>query len=139
MALYKLPGRFDSLARISELVGEAGQKAGLSPTAVFEAQAAVDEAFCNIINHAYGGEGRGDVDCTLESVPEGLLIILHDRGKPFHPEEVHAREKPIRLEDVKPGGLGLYFMHKMMDEVHFEFSRNKGNTLKMVKRKENQR
>ena len=37
------------------------------------------------------------------------------------------------LEEVKPRGLGIYLMRKMMDHVEFEESPNGGNRLTMIK------
>jgi anti-sigma regulatory factor (Ser/Thr protein kinase) len=38
------------------------------------------------------------------------------------------------VDEIKTGGLGLYFMHQLMDEVEFTFDEEKGNKLRMVKR-----
>jgi len=42
------------------------------------------------------------------------------------------------LENRKEGGLGLYFIRRLMDEAHFEFTSDSGNILTMIKRKEHQ-
>ena len=97
---------------------------------------AVDEACCNIIEHAYGGEGRGDVECSCRVNDEGLTVTLRDRGRPFDPSGVPEPDLQADLEDRDVGGLGLYFMRKLMDEVRFEFTPGAGNALTMVKRKE---
>ena len=43
-------------------------------------------------------------------------------------------EPPADLDDLDEGGLGLYFMRKLMDEVRFEMVAGQGNTLTMTKR-----
>lgn len=130
------PGRFDSLAKIGQFVTQAAMQAGLKESAIFAVQMSVDEACSNIIEHAYGGEDIGDIDCTCRIDSEGLTIILHDTGTPFDPNKVPEPDLTSPLEERKEGGLGLFFIHKLMDEVHFEFSAEKGNTLTLVKRKE---
>jgi serine/threonine-protein kinase RsbW len=130
------PGRFDSLAAIGEFVSRAAEAAGLDARAVYSVQMAVDEACSNIIEHAYGGEGRGNIECTCHVDEDGLTVVLRDKGRFFDPTSVPAPDLHANLEDRTGGGLGLYFMRQLMDEVHFEFTPGSGNLLTMVKRRE---
>jgi serine/threonine-protein kinase RsbW len=132
------PGRFDSLAAISEFVTRVAEAAGLDVRAVEAVQLAVDEACSNVIEHAYGGEGRGDIECTCRTNDDGLTVILRDQGRPFDPSLVAEPDTSPSLEDetCTGGGLGLYFMRQLMDTVYFEFAPDSGNVLTMTKRKE---
>ncbi len=130
------PGRFDSLAAISEFVARAAEAASLDERAVYAVQLAVDEACSNIIEHAYGGEGRGDIEITYRINSDGLTVILRDYGRPFNPNSVPPPNLHSSLEERNERGLGLYFMRELMDEVHFEFTPDSGNVLTMVKRKQ---
>jgi len=130
------PARFDSLGGISEFVTSAAQAAGLDARAVYSVQMAVDEACTNIIEHAYGGEGRGDIECTCRVDHVGLTVILRDYGHPFDPTAVPEPDLGAGLEGRKEGGLGVFFMRQLMDEVHFEFTSDSGNVLTMAKCKE---
>jgi serine/threonine-protein kinase RsbW len=129
------PGRYESLQHISDFISQGAQKAGLNDSAVYAVQLAVDEAATNIIEHAYGGEGNGNIECTYELLPEGLRVALVDHGKPFDPEEIPEPQTNGSLEDIKPRGLGLFFMRRMMDEVKFDFTRRSGNRVVMLKRR----
>jgi len=129
-------GRFDSLAAISEFVGRAAEAARLDERAVYAVQLAVDEACSNIIEHAYGGEGRGDIDITCCIDGDGLTVVLRDYGRPFDPNSVPPPDVHASLEDRNGRGLGLYLMRQLMDEVRFEFTPDAGNVLTMVKRKQ---
>jgi len=129
------PGRFDSLAPIGAFVTHAAEAAGLDVRAVYAVQMAVDEACSNIIEHAYGGEGLGTIECTCSINDEGLTVILRDQGRPFDPDSVPEPDLQASLEERSGRGLGLYFMRQLMDEVHFEFIPDSGNVLTMVKRR----
>jgi serine/threonine-protein kinase RsbW len=131
-------GRYEGLAAISEFVTGAARAAGLDARAIFAVQLAVDEACSNIIDHAYGGEGHGDIECTCRVTDDGLTVVLRDQGRPFDPSYVPQPNLSPSLEDedCTGGGLGLYFMHQLVDEVHFEFGPDSGNVLTMVKRRE---
>jgi len=130
------PGRFDSLAAISGFVTRAAEAAGLDERAVYAVQLAVDEACTNIIEHSYGGQGRGDIEITCRINNGRLAVILRDYGRPFDPSGVPSPDLHASLEDRNGGGLGLYLIRQLMDEVHFEFTFDSGNLLTMVKRKE---
>ena len=130
------PGWFESLGKIAEFVTRAAAAADLGANATYAVEMAVDEACTNIIEHAYGGEGRGDIECTCQVDNEGLTVTLRDSGRPFDPLAVPEPDISASLGERQEGGLGLYLIRKLMDEVHFEFSSDTGNVLTMVKRKE---
>lgn len=127
-----IPGRYENLTEISSLVREAAQETGLNDFAVYAVETAVDEACSNIIEHAYGGENKGDIEFSYEINDDGLKIILVDHGKPFDPDKVPIPDLKGHLRKRKTHGLGLYIMRQWMDEVKFKFEDGK-NTLTMVK------
>lgn len=133
MRSIAFPGRFSSLGGIREFYVRAAEEADLDEKSVCEVELAVDEAASNIIDHAYQGEGKGDIECSYQVAPGRLEVIMRDHGKPFDPEKVKApniRNDPRRR---KQRGLGLHFMKTLMDSVEFSFSSKNGNELRMVK------
>jgi len=135
MATAKFSGSFESLASIRKFVFQAATDAGFDEIEIYAVELAVDEACSNIIEHAYGGEGKGDIECTCNDLNGGLEIILKDDGNPFDPGSVSQPDFSISIEKVKPRGAGLFLIRNMMDDVDFEFSQEDGNVLRMVKRK----
>jgi serine/threonine-protein kinase RsbW len=129
-------GRFSSLASISEFIAETAEDTDFSPSEIYTVKLAVDEACTNIIEHAYGGEGQGDIQCTCETSKNQMTITLCDRGKTLEPEHVPEPNFDVPLEALQTRGAGLFFMRKLMDEVRFKFDPKKGNVLVMVKRKQ---
>ena len=132
-----VPGRFEYLAQIAEFVTQAARDAGLTDDDVFHVEMAVDEACSNVIEHAYSDKaGEIELTCTIPDYGR-LEIVIHDHGAPFDPEAVPEPKvgDGAGLDSVQEGGLGLYFMRKLMDEVRFSFAPGHGNTLYMVKRK----
>ncbi|MDP2964436.1 MAG: ATP-binding protein [Pelolinea sp.] len=133
MITMAFPGRFSSLNAIRKFFARAAEQAGLDQKSIADVELAVDEAASNIIDHAYGGEGKGEIECSYRVIPEGLEVILRDHGKPFDPEAV---AQPDLTSDVccrEPGGLGLHFMKSLMDSVEFSFNGYGGNLLTMTK------
>jgi serine/threonine-protein kinase RsbW len=128
------PARYENLAAIDQFVAEAAECAGFDSCTVYQVQLAVDEACSNIIKHAYGGEGRGVIECSRRVQDGDLTVVLRDDGQPFDPESVPEPDIEANLEERAAGGLGLYFIRQIMDEVTFTFDSEAGNVLTLVKR-----
>ena len=80
---------------------------------------ALAEAAQNIVKHAYNGQPTGDKMRVEISFNEKQLIIeLFDQGSPAIPENI----KPRKLDDIKAGGVGTFFIGQIMDEVVFKTS-----------------
>jgi anti-sigma regulatory factor (Ser/Thr protein kinase) len=96
---------------------------------------ATDEAASNIIEHAYEGvkDGVLDLSCGMEA--DAIKITLIDYGYPFDPSTIPMPDLKADLSNRKIGGLGIYLMRKLMDEVHYEPRPDKSNVLTMIKRK----
>jgi serine/threonine-protein kinase RsbW len=134
MAKLVIPGRYENLAKIAEFVRQAAAEAGLGDSAVYQVETAVDEACTNIIEHAYGGDIQGEIDCTTSVTPDGLKIVLRDTGRPFKPSKIRTPNPRTPLSRRQAHGLGLYIITQWMDEVHFDAIPGDGNTITMVKR-----
>lgn len=129
------PARFESLSAIDHFVADAARRAGFDRCTVYQVQLAVDEACSNIIEHAYHGAADKVIECSLDIAAGQLTITLHDYGEPFNPQSVPEPNVEASLEDRTGGGLGLYFIRHIMDDLQFEFDPERGNTLTMVKRR----
>ncbi len=123
----------NNLEPISDYITDCAKQAGLSDGEVYAVQLAVDEAATNIIEHGYGIECPSRIDITCELIQDGLKVVIYDDAEPFDPTIVPEPEINVSLEDIKPRGLGVFFMRKMMDEVNYKSSPSNGNTLTMVK------
>ncbi|MCB2202781.1 ATP-binding protein [bacterium] len=135
MATKRFPANFKSLAAISDFVVKLAEKADFSANETYAIQTAVDEACSNIIDHAYGGENKGEIEVSVKQIRNAIQITLRDEGEPFDPSDVPDPDITSPLEIRKERGLGVFFMRKLMDKVIFEFSDRKGNTLTLIKYK----
>jgi serine/threonine-protein kinase RsbW len=129
-----VPARFEYLATIADFIAAAGQEADFDQDTIFHVQMAVDEACSNVIEHAYQGQDKGEITLCCDCQDGEWVITVHDTGRPFDPAAVPEPNLNVNLDDIKTGGLGLYFMHQLMDQVEFTFNEEKGNKLRMVKR-----
>lgn len=92
---------------------------------------AVEEAFTNIIKYSYKNDYKKKVMLVLNIFKDKLEIILRDYGPKVDVEKIKSRE----LKDVRPGGLGVYFIKKFMDEVTYDVTADVGTELRLVKYK----
>ena len=91
---------------------------------------AVDESCSNIIKHAYGGPTDKPIQVKINICHEKFEIYLRDFGR----KADHKKIKPRKLDDVRPGGLGVHFIKSVMDDVIYDNSFDIGNQLKLVKK-----
>lgn len=121
------------LGTIREFVAGASRDLDADESIIPDLQLAVDEICSNAIRHGYGGQG-GRLEITVHAVPEGIQLVVRDWGKAFDPEAVSAPDLDAPLERRSLGGLGLFLVRQLMDEVDFQFHEERGNSVTMVKR-----
>ena len=136
MKTVTFPGRYDSLAKISKFVIQAAQKAEFDEKAIYAVELAVDEACSNIIEHAYQGRETGDIRCICEVTPGSLTVTLCDHGERFDPTHASEPNLSAELKHRTRGGLGIYLIRKLVDQVEYKYAPDCGNMLKLVKRQE---
>ncbi len=126
--------KFDFLDEIRDFVGEMARTSGFSAKDVYSIQLATDEAASNVIEHAYDGIANASFEITCEFNVDRLVITIMDHGHSFDPSKVALPDTKADLSDRKIGGLGIFLMRKLMDEVHYQITAS-GNLLTLVKRK----
>lgn len=120
---------------IRDLVAEVAREGGFSEKEIYSLQLAADEAASNIIEHAYEGVSDGVLELSCGVKANTITIILVDHGESFDPSEIPMPDLKADLSERKIGGLGIFLMRKLMDEVRYEVKPNKNNVLTMIKRK----
>jgi serine/threonine-protein kinase RsbW len=105
---------------------------GFGEREVSEIILAVDEAYTNIIKHAYENNSSHKVLIAIGSTPTQLWIELTDHGKHFDPAAYQAPDLMKRIKNKQRGGMGVYLIRKLMDVVEYTSTREK-NTLLMKK------
>ena len=95
----------------------------------------MEEAIVNIINYAYPEGKMGDIrlKASFDSEPSRILFELTDSGIPFDPTSVKEADVTLGIEERPVGGLGIFMMRKLMDEVTYKRQEEK-NILLMIKK-----
>ena len=127
------PGAYNQLKEICSFVSHFAESVGFSDDETYQICMAVDEACSNIIEHAYGFENQGIIDCSLSFDAPALFIQLRDDGRPFSPGDIPKPNVKAPLKHRKNHGLGYFFMQNTMDEVAYSPNTGKGNLLVLRK------
>jgi serine/threonine-protein kinase RsbW len=108
---------------------------GFSEPEVRSVTRAVDEALTNIMRHSYGGALNRRIELSCLRIAkrrsangDGFEVRLVDYGPKINPAKLRGR----KLDEIKPGGLGLHFIRQSMDVVEFKRARG-ANVLRLVK------
>jgi len=134
MQTVTYPAKFEFLSEIRDFVAEVARDGGFDDKEIYSVQLAADEAASNIIEHAYEGIADGQIELTCEMRGAELIIAMQDHGKSFDSKKVRRPNLKAGLFERQIGGLGIYLMRKLMDEVNYRSS-SAGNLLTMIKRK----
>jgi anti-sigma regulatory factor (Ser/Thr protein kinase) len=131
----RVPARHESLRTISYFIHGVGYRLVLSDKALFDLELAVEEAATNIVNHAYPDDRKGDLMISAAELGDFVQVTLTDWGLPLNPEDVKPFDINAPIETRIKGGMGLHFIHTLMDKVERETTQEIGlpNTLKLVK------
>jgi anti-sigma regulatory factor (Ser/Thr protein kinase) len=82
-------------------------------------QLSVDEACTNVIEHAYAYNTQGQITVTCSLIDDKFTVTIEDSGAPFDPTTMPDPDINQGLDERRAGGLGIYFMKKLMDEVKY--------------------
>ncbi|MGI9333875.1 MAG: ATP-binding protein [Gammaproteobacteria bacterium] len=130
-----VPAKAQALRDVRKAVRASTVDVGCGPEWTEELVLAVDEACQNIIRHAYKDSDTGiiEIEARRRSDERGdaLVVDLIDYAAPIDRASVRSRD----LDDVRPGGLGTFFIRQCVDECAFlEPPLGAGNHLRLAKR-----
>ena len=121
----ELPAETANLPRLLEFAGERIRTEGFDEETAVKLELAVEEILANIISYAYPGK-KGAIELTVgENDMRGFVIEIGDSGIPFDPLSVPEADTRSPLEERKIGGLGIFFMRKVVDVAHYRYENGK--------------
>ena len=112
--------KIENIAVITDFVNSILEANGCSAKVQMEIDIAIDEIFGNIAYY------------EIKNFPERLELTFIDKGIPYNPLENKDPDVTLDIEKRKIGGLGIFLVKEMMDEVSYEYADGK-NILKLKK------
>lgn len=132
MPQIRLPAVLDNLEKLIRFVTECAGKQVYSAAELHRIELAAEEALVNICRYAYPGK-RGDIEIRCNVRKDASVIEIIDTGIPFDCSNETCPDLDAKLCDRQLGGLGIFLMHKMVDEVTYRRDGER-NILTMVYR-----
>jgi serine/threonine-protein kinase RsbW len=118
----RLSGKLASLYAFLDFVTSCAGEQGFTREKISEIELALEEVLVNIIKYAYKDCGiDGDIEITCKRDNAGSLVIeIVDSGIAF--DIFSAREPDITadIEERQIGGLGIFFVKALMDDVRYQ-------------------
>lgn len=121
-----------NLSRVRNFVSSQAKKHGFKDNQINDIRLAVDEACTNVIKHAYRYDETKEFNVDLEFDNSSLLIEITDYGAGFNPSKYEAPNLQKRIKQKKRGGMGIFLIKNLMDELTYNSDGSK-NVIKMIK------
>lgn len=120
-----VPARADYISVIRLTVSGLAYQMGFSYNDIEDIKVALAEACNNVVSHAYRNSEAGDMIVDFHVEAERLRIIISDEGtsSPFDAKRLKNEASSLHgksLDEIDVGGLGIYLMKTLMDEIEYE-------------------
>ena len=115
-----LAAKMESLGRAVDFIVEGASKLEFSDKDISQIRLAAEEIVVNIINYAYP-EKAGDMQISYQIKDNNALVVeIIDSGIAFNPLSLPEPDINAPLDKRKIGGLGVYLVKKIMDDISYE-------------------
>jgi anti-sigma regulatory factor (Ser/Thr protein kinase) len=128
---FSLKSDISELKILAENIENFGSDNGIPDKTVFELNLVLDELFTNLVSYGCQSD-RHKFEIIMKLKDGFLTLLIEDDGHMFNPLKAPEPEMECACEERKIGGLGIYFMRKIMDSIEYSWEDGK-NKLKLVK------
>lgn len=122
----------DELNRLVVFLEELEEEWELPMGLIPSINLALEEALTNVIFYAYEKNTENEITVDFSREGKKLTIVITDTGKPYDPLQKEDPDVSLSAEDRPIGGLGIFLIKQIMDEVSYQRIENK-NQLIMIK------
>lgn len=131
----KIPAKPDYIGVVRLTLSGIANRMGYTYEEIEDVKIAVSEACTNAVQHAYSQDEDGDVIVGFGIYEDKLELMVADSGKSFNfkktKDELGPYTESSTVDQLTEGGLGLYLIETLMDEVRV--LNDSGVTVFMVK------
>ncbi len=93
---------------------------GISAQIAYAVNLSIDEILTNTISYGYDDDAEHRIDLTFRVDGETLVVVIVDDGGPFDSSTEREPDVDATLEERALGGLGIFLVQQMMDEMTYE-------------------
>lgn len=128
-----IKSRTENLVEVRKITEDIALSLGFSEDSIGKIILAVDEACTNIIKHAYHFSSEGEIIISFYFDGNKLTISIQDYGSHFDPEKIPEPDIKEYYKQKKSGGLGMFLIKKLMDEVKYSTTSGNLNQVTLIK------
>lgn len=119
--------------KIADFMDDVTSETGIDIGLASSLNLALEEAVVNVMNYAYSPDVVGDILIEAYATESHIEFIITDNGIPFDPTNAGIElDITSGIEERNVGGLGIFLVTHLMDEVNYE-RKNKKNILTLKK------
>lgn len=112
----------ENLTLVLDQISEQLEAEGCRQEQILSIVVAAEEIFTNIAQYAYCPEtGKVEIKCQVDTDggKNQVEVVFSDYGHPFNPLNKEDPDITIPAEERQIGGLGIFMVKKMMDDVTY--------------------
>ena len=129
----KIPSQTGNLELIREFISGLAQKVGFDDQDINKIELAVDEACTNVIAHAYNNDESQEIELSVKIQKNKFIVVVADKGKGFDFNHLEEPNMKNYMAELRVGGLGIYLIKSLMDEVDYQTKSGGKNEVRMTK------
>ena len=115
-----LANDISEISKLAQFIDEVGEEFSLAPDVIFNLNLVLEEAVVNVINYAYPKEEHQSIYLSARLQDDSIILVLTDTGKEFDPTAAPEADITLSAEDRPIGGLGIFLIRQIMNEVKYE-------------------
>lgn len=115
-----LANDLSEISRLNGFIEDIGNEFSLAPDVIFNLNLVLEEAVVNVINYAYPKEDHESIYLSAKMQDGSIVFVLSDSGKEFDPTMAPEADVTLSAEDRQIGGLGIFLIRQIMNEVRYE-------------------
>ena len=115
-----LANEISEIGRLADFIEDMGNEFSLAPDIIFNLNLVLEEAVANIINYAYPKDEHESIYLSARMHEDSIVLVLTDTGKEFDPTMAPEVDVTLSAEERQIGGLGIFLIRQIMNEVRYE-------------------
>lgn len=115
-----LANEISEIGRLADFIEDMGNEFSLAPDVRFNLNLVLEEAVANIIKYAYPKDEHESIYLSARMHEDSIVLVLTDTGKEFDPTMAPEVDVTLSAEERQIGGLGIFLIRQIMNEVRYE-------------------
>jgi len=129
---FVVENKMDELSSLAEKIERLADEWSISQELSMKINLVIEEALSNIILYAFNDKLKHEIRISVSKEDNNLEITFKDDGIPFNPLLQKKPDINLPAEERPVGGLGIFLMSQVMDEMHY--SRDKNQNILILKK-----